>query len=142
MKHNKHEPIVPNRQSLSYPSRTLDPPFDLVDRAKEIEVAEDSLKSHVSAKMEVIVQQIRSLQQQAQLILDQAKEDLSLHLVKCNFEKKIGQSFYLYQKENQMRYFSLLSPQDWKGSPPHQFLGKYRLRQDNSFESLETDSKF
>jgi hypothetical protein len=27
----------------------------------------------------------------------------------------------------------MLSPQDWRGSPPHEFLGSYRLEQDWSW---------
>jgi hypothetical protein len=48
--HNKNEPVIENRRSLSVPSRTLDPPIRLVDRAREIELADSSQSSQTERK--------------------------------------------------------------------------------------------
>ena len=137
--HNKSEPIVPDRNFLPYPTRTLDPPFSIVDRAKEIEKAEEHIKIHVNGKLNVIVEQIRHLQEEARRIIEAAEQDMELHKIKCNFEKKAGLKIHLYQKETG-RYFSLLSPEEW-GTPPHTFLGTYTILADQSFEKINCDSE-
>lgn len=133
-RHNKAEPVVPDHRKLAYPTRTLDPPIRLVDRAREIEAAEGTLKSQVDGKLELILKQIRVLQQEARDIIEQAHEDLELHRAKCNFEKQVGEEIFLYDKPDRGPYFSRLSPEDWNGQPPHAFLGGYRLRADRAFE--------
>ncbi len=134
---NKNEAVVEDKRSLAFPTRTLDPAYTLVDRAKEIEQAEQSIESHVHGKLDVIVDQIRSLKEQAREIMEQAQRDVQLHQVKCNFEKMIGQPIHLYEKEDGALYFSLLSPADWKGNPPNRFRGSYALQADRSFEVIE-----
>ena len=134
--HNKNEPIIPDKHLMAHPTRTMDPPFSLVDRAREIEQAQESVQSHVNGKLDIIVEQIRVLQAQAREILSQAERDLELHRIKCNFEKLVGQPIHLYQKENGEKYFSLLSPADWGNRPPNTHQGSYRLNADRSFEEL------
>jgi len=135
--HNKNEPVVPDKHSLPYPVRSLDPPISLVDRAREIETAQTSIQSHVSGKLDLIAGQIKALQEEARKILEQAEVDVELHRVKCNFEKRPGQEMHLYEKNGRETYFSLLSPREWGGKPPHRHLGSYRLRADQSFERLD-----
>jgi hypothetical protein len=57
-----HDPIVENKAFLEYPIRTLDPPISIVDRAKEIEKADQWIQAGVNQKLDVILKQIRSLQ--------------------------------------------------------------------------------
>jgi hypothetical protein len=135
-KFNK-EPIVENKAFLEYPIRTLDPPISIVDRAKEIEKADQWLKAGVSQKLDIILKQIKSLQEQAKEILQKAEEDARLHRILCNFEKKPGMILHLYRKQNGEEYFSLLSPEEW-GNPPHQFLGSFKLNIDMSFEKIRS----
>ncbi len=144
-RHNKAEPVVENKRSLAHAVRTLDPPITLVDRAREIEESEELVQSHVHGKLDVIVKQIRALKEQARDIIDQSRRDMELHRIKCNFEKRVGQNMYLYRKpagddgEEGASYFSMLSPADWGGSPPHEFLGGYRLNGDRSFEEIKDE---
>jgi len=135
-KFNK-EPVVENKAFLEYPIRTLDPPISIVDRAKEIEKADQWLKAGVSQKLDLILKQIKSLQEQAKEILQKAEEDARLHRILCNFEKKPGMILHLYKKQNGEEYFSLLSPEEW-GNPPHQFLGSFKLNIDMSFEKIRS----
>lgn len=129
------EGIIENRHLLPYGTSVSDVPIRLVDRAKEIESAHASLQTVANGKMELILKQIRQLQEEAKLILEEAQWSAGLHLVKCNFEKKIGQTLHLYEKEDSTKYFSLLSPEEW-GKPPHRFLGSYLLRADQTFQRI------
>ena len=131
--HNKREPVVEDKHLLPYGTRTLDPAITLVDRAREIETASQSIQTHVSGKLDLIAGQIRQLQAEAKKIMEQAQTDIELHKIKCNFEKKIGMTLHLYEKPGGIKYFSFLSPEEW-GTPPHKFLGTYKLNADQSFE--------
>jgi Protein of unknown function (DUF2452). len=43
---------------------------------------------------------------------------------------------HLYERPTGEKYFSLLSPEEW-GTPPHKFLGSYKLNVDMSFERID-----
>lgn len=89
------ESVIPHH-SLTYGTSRLAPAISLVDRAKEIELAEESVKLHVHGKLEVIAKQIRALKEEAELILQQAEKDIELHKAKCQFEKRQGKpSIYM-----------------------------------------------
>lgn len=138
--HNKKEEPVENKNSLPYPSRTLDPPFTLVDRAKEIEQANQSIQSHVNARLDIILRQIHSLQAEAKKVIEQANEDLALHKVKCNFEKKPFMTIHLYERSNLEKFFSLLSPREWSSSLCR-YLGSYQINPDQSFKKMDDETK-
>lgn len=116
-----------------YPVSRLAPAFDLVDLAREIAEADRLLNTRVSAKLKIIADQIRTLQDQAREVLSEAKRDQDLNHVACNFAKKPGTVYHLYSRSDGTRYFSMLSPDDWQGMPPHSFLGAYRLESDLSW---------
>lgn len=137
-KHNKSEPVVENKSSMPYPTRTLDPKITLVDRALEIQNADKSIGSHTDGKLQIILKQIQNLQNEAREILENSKRDMELHRISCNFEKRPGLSLHLYERSSSEKYFSILSPEEW-GNPPHPFLGTYTLNLDGSF--TRTDSE-
>lgn len=130
----KYEKIE-KKNALAHGSSRLDPAIHLVDRALEIEKADSSIRSHAGGKLDVIARQIRSLQKEASEILEQAEKDAALHRVECAFEKRIEEIIHLYRRSDNSMYFSKLSPEEW-GTPPHEFLGSYRLKADRSFEEV------
>lgn len=114
----------------SYPTSRLSPRIDLVDVATEIARADQAIASVTNARLEVIAEQIRALQDKARVILDEARESAELHRARCNFVRRPGSVYHLYRRPDDALYFSLLSPADWSGSPPHRFEGSYRLEPD------------
>ena len=120
-----------------YPLSRLAPRFDLVDAAREIQHADTLLGAVVGNKLSLIAEQIRALQAQARAIVEEARESGDLHRVECRFQKSAGGVYHLYRRPDRTRYFSLLSLDDWGGSPPHAFEGSFRLEADMSFTPLE-----
>ncbi|PNF16466.1 hypothetical protein B7P43_G10322, partial [Cryptotermes secundus] len=120
---------------------------DLVELATEIQRADILVRATACSKLQMIAQQVRFLQQEAQKVLLEAKESLDLHHAACNFRKHPGHIYYLYKRPSGKQYFSMLSPEDWSSShegPPHIYLGAYRLEQDLSWTpeaSVATRSK-
>ena len=131
-------PRAPSVSATSpYPMSRLAPAFDLVNVAREIQDADALLGAVVSDKLEMLAAQIRGLQEQAKKVLDDAQRDAVLHRATCHFKKRPGAIYHLYERENGTLYFSMLSPDDWAGAPPHPFRGSYRLEVDLSFTPAE-----
>lgn len=120
-----------------YPVSRLAPTHDLVDVAREIATADRAIGSVVGGKLELIAEQIRALQSQAQQVLESARRDLQLHRADCNFVKRVGATYHLYERPAGRRYLSMLSPEDWSGTPPHCFIGSFRLEPDQSWSPAE-----
>ena len=124
------------QKSSPYPLSRLSPRYELVDVAREIEQADGLLGTVVSGKLDVIADQIRALQAEARRILESAKQASDLHRAACNFKKRPGAVYHLYERSEGELYFSLLGPDEWGGSPPHAFKGTYRLELDMNFPQL------
>jgi hypothetical protein len=120
-------------RSSPYPVSRLAPHFDLVDLAKEIDQADRMVSTRLGGQLQVIAEQVRSLQAQARRILEEAREDQRLHHARCAFKRIPGHTYYLYEDPSGSPEFSMLSPEDWNGRPPKRFLGAYRLNADMSW---------
>lgn len=120
-----------------YPVSRLAPSHDLVDVARQIERADATLGAVVGGKLELIARQIRSLQEEARVLLEATQRDLELHRAECAFVKRVGATYHLYERADGSLYFSMLSPDDWGGAPPHPFRGSYRLAPDQSFQPAD-----
>lgn len=122
-----------SQRAVPYPTSRLAARVELVDMAQEIERADQSLGMVVGGKLEVIRDQMRALQEEARRLLEEAASAARLHRARCNFRKIPGKTYHLYRKEDGELYFSMLSPDDWSGAPPHVFEGSYRLEIDMSW---------
>ena len=128
-------PLVPEHAS-PYPLSRLAPAFDLIDVAREIQEADKMLGAVVGGQLEVIAKQIQALQEQAQGLLERARVAAELHRADCHFKKRPGHVYHLYRRPNGSAYFSMLSPKEWGGAPPHPFEGSFRLEVDQSWTSV------
>ncbi|MDH4319983.1 MAG: DUF2452 domain-containing protein [Desulfobulbaceae bacterium] len=126
--------------SSKYPVSRLAPPSGLVDMAREIEQADQMINATVSAKLAVIADQIRSLQHEARKALAEAQKNQELHRAHCAFRRQPGKSYHLYEKTDGSRYFSMLSPLAWRHTPPHRFIGTFRLENDLSWSETADDA--
>lgn len=120
-----------------YPVSRLAPQVELVDLAKQIADADAMVNTRVSAKLKVIADQIKTLQIEARAALEEAKLDQDLHRAECNFKRIPGKIYHLYQKSDGKTYFSMLSPDDWNGVAPHEYINSYRLEADMSWLPLD-----
>lgn len=125
----------------SYPTSRLSARIDLVDVAAEIARADESIATTTNARLEVIAEQIRALQEKARQILDEARESVELHRARCNFVRRPGRIYHLYQRADGELYFSLLAPSDWNGTPPHPFRGSYRLESDLRWTRIDGETE-
>lgn len=116
-----------------YPMSRLAPPYDLVDVAKRIAEADAMIGATTSARLQVIAEQIRALQETARRILEEARKDLELHRARCHFVRRPGRVYHLYRRSDGELWWSMVGPEEWGASPPAEFVGSYRLELDQSW---------
>lgn len=124
-------------QASPYPMSRLAPVHDLVDLARQIQEADRMIGIVTSDKLHVVARQIRALQEEARALMEGARKDAELHRAACNFKRRPGHTYHLYRRPEGQLYFSMLSPEDWNGSPPHAYEGSYRLEQNMSWTRAE-----
>merc|ERR1712002_561881 len=113
---------------------------DLVELAEQIQQCDAAIKSSASSKLRSILVQMRSLQEQAKQVLSEAQRDAELHHAACNFKKIPGKIYYLYRRKSGQCYFSMMKPEEWGDSCPHEYLDSYKLEFDftwTPFEDIE-----
>jgi len=128
-------------RSSPYPISRLAGAVDLVDIAKQISDADKLIGIVASAELNLIADQIRSLQERARAILSDAKESLDIHQARSSFVKRPGHVYHLYQRKNssgvEERNLSMISPEEWGGAQTGTFLGSYRLEIDQSWTRVD-----
>jgi len=115
-------------------------PENLVELARFVQQADSHTKALVGGKLELISEQIKLLQAQARTVLENAQRDLSLASAKCNFQRKPGNIYHLYRKVcdgQEEVFFSMLSPLEWGGKPPNEYVDSYRLEYDMSWTQVD-----
>jgi hypothetical protein len=119
--------------SAPYPLSRLAPAFHSPDLAAEVAQAERLLGARTAAKLRVIAEQIETLKETARRVIDEARDEQTLNQAPCTFRRIPGKTYHLYRKVEGGGYFSMLSPADWHGAPPHDFIGSYQLETDGSW---------
>jgi hypothetical protein len=115
---------------------------DLTVLAASIQTGDSHIVSCAHGKLLQIANQIKRLQQEAQVVLEKANMDHELSHAACNFEKVPGKVYHLYKKtKNDSKYWSMLSLDDYRGRPPagSEYLGAYKLESDRSFSPLSKE---
>ncbi|KXJ80580.1 hypothetical protein RP20_CCG024355 [Aedes albopictus] len=111
---------------------------DIVNLAKEIQSAEIQVKNNACARLLVIAEQVKFLQEQARKILEETQTAQDLHQAACNFKKIPGHIYHLYKRDSGQTYFSMLSPEEWgPGGCAHTYQGSYRLEHDQTWTAVE-----
>ena len=88
-------------------------------------------------QLQQIRKQIELLALQAQEI--QKRKDLSLMIynARLSFKPNIGQTYYLYEKNNGDHLLSLVSPKEWgSGGPFRKFIAAVKLLADHTWMEL------
>jgi hypothetical protein len=119
-----------------YPVSRLGAPISLVDSARAIEEASANIAHRTNAQLEVIVEQMKALQERAREIIAQASRDVELAHVECRFRRVPGRVYHLYERPDGHRYFSMLSPEDY-GTAPSGFQASYRFEHDQSWTRVD-----
>jgi hypothetical protein len=130
------ENVAGPAHSSPYPVSRLGATVSLVDTARAIEAASANIARRTNAQLEVIVEQMRVLQERAREIVEQAARDIDLVHVECRFRRVPGRIYHLYERPDGGRYFSMLAPEE-HGFAHVGFLGSFRFEHDESWTRLD-----
>ena len=120
-----------------YPVSRLGAPVSLVDMARAIESASAKVALRTNAQLEVIVEQMKTLQERAREIIEQASRDVDLIHAECRFQRVPGRIYHLYERADGHRFFSMLGPDDYGRSGPSGFVASFRYEHDESWTRLD-----
>lgn len=102
--------------------------FDTNSKNNDLQIIQSNYSQY--GKLKQIAEQINKLKLDAYKIIDEAKIQNQLHLIKKSFKLVSGSKYYLYENEKE-KYFSLISPKEWKNKD--KFLGEYLYDYDKQF---------
>lgn len=138
---SQQQPYAGPERAAPYGLSRLSGPVSLVDVAREIEHADTMIASVTHAQLRLIAEQMAALRAEAERVLTRAKHNAELHRAEARFVRHPGKTYHLYARESgaqgpEICYWSLLSPSEWEGRPPHRFIGSYRLEVDQTFTQV------
>ena len=87
------------------------------------------------AKIKILMNQLAYLKTEFESVIRDSIESEELETVSCNFKKKPGHTYYLYQNAENGLFFSILSPTEW--NTPNQFVASYFYDYDHVFQKME-----
>jgi hypothetical protein len=96
-----------------------------------------AMEEQTNMQLQQIRKQIELLALQAQEI--QKRKDLSMKIynARLSFKPNIGQTYYLYEREDGSHLLSLVSPKEWGPSGPFKkFIGGVRLLADHTWAEI------
>ena len=86
------------------------------------------------AKLKVLFKQLENIKREIDEVINESVESQNLDMVKFNFKKIPGNSYFLYQKPEKELFFSMLNPKEWKTK--NIFMGEYYYDYDLSFNKI------
>lgn len=129
--------ITENPSSLEYPHHVGSQIVKPEDQGKIKGRALAAMEQQTNRQMEQIQEQLEVLARQARHIKSRKEVSEKIYQATIQFEPLIGHTYYLYQKENDSHFLSLLSPQEWGRSLKHTFKAKVSLMADHTWDVLE-----
>ncbi len=122
-------------QATPYATSRLSPKISLQDSLAQFDSTNQQIVTVASTKLKMIQDQIDYLQQQAIQIIDSANQNMLLHNIPCGVKKRPGNTYFLYERDDNNQFFSILSPEEWGSMVPGKFISAYRLEHDMTWTS-------
>jgi hypothetical protein len=95
------------------------------------------MEEQTNMQLDQIRKQIELLALQAQEIHKRKELSMIIYNAKLSFKPEIGQTYYLYQKQDGTHMISLISPKEWGASMPYKsFVAAVKLLADHTWMEL------
>ena len=103
----------------------------------------------LAAMREQTKNQMTQIYEQMQVLVNQARELRSrievsekIYMARIQFEPVIGHTYYLYEKDDQSHFLSMISPEEWGRKLPYkQHIASVKLLSDHTWEVLNHNPK-
>lgn len=129
--YHKQQMVMPYAASVA--GAVIKPTEEGVIRHKALTAMEEQ----TNTQLEQIRKQVELLALQAQEIFRRKELSQQIYESKLAFKPEIGQVYYLYQKKDDSRLLSLISPQEWgSGMPYKKFVAAVQLLSDHTWKEV------
>lgn len=111
-----------------------------IDKGRVKGNAIQAMEEQAQMQMDQIREQIELLLQQANGVKERVEISQDIYLADMNFEPVIGKAYHLYQRKDGQKVLSMVSPNEWGRSMPFEsFVATVKLLADHTWEVLETN---
>jgi hypothetical protein len=101
--------------------------------------ARTAMLEQTDEQMSLIYEQMKTLAKQVQDIKKRVYISDLIYDSDIPFTPVIGKTYYLYEKEDQKRFLSLISPEEWKEKmADKKFIAEIRLNADHTWKILRS----
>lgn len=101
--------------------------------------AMNAMKEQTEMHMGQIYEQMQVLAKQAQKLKKRAEISIEIYKAEMRFQPVIGKNYYLYEKKDESKMLSMISPEEWGKSSPYTFITKVKLLSDHTWDILDSD---
>jgi len=100
-----------------------------------------AMEEQTNSQLQQLYEQMHTIARQAKEIKNRVKVSERIYLAQMNFEPIIGQTYYLYTKDNNLDVLSMISPVEWGRSIPFKaYLAKVKLLSDHTWEVIHSEN--
>ncbi|MBT4790995.1 MAG: DUF2452 domain-containing protein [Halobacteriovoraceae bacterium] len=102
--------------------------------------AMSAMKEQTDMQMHQIYEQMQLLAKQANKLKKRADISIEIYNAHMRFKPVMGKVYFLYEKKDNNKVLSMVSPNEWGNSMPFEkFIAKVKLLADHTWEILEED---
>lgn len=103
--------------------------------------AREAMKEQTEEQLGLIFEQMKTLAKQIQDIQNRVYVSDLIYNAEIKFTPIIGKIYYLYERNDGIRYLSLLSPTEWKDKLEDKFIAEVRLNADHTWKVLHSSKE-
>lgn len=136
------EKIAENPHLLPYAHHLGSAIIRPIDKGKTKGLAMSAMYQQTEGSLLQIKQQIETLVQQAQSIHNRINISEKIYEADCGFKPNVGQTYHLYQKEDESFTLSIIGPEEWGKNKPFNFVASAELLADHTWKILVEGTTF
>ena len=133
--------IAENPHILPYAHHIGSVEIKPIDKGKVKGRAMSAMYDQTNMDLEQIRQQMTLLAQQAKAIQDRVKISERIYQAEINFEPRIGQTYYLYDRGAEQYVVSLVAPKEWGKNPPFEYVATMELLADHTWNIIDKNEE-
>lgn len=98
------------------------------------------MQEQTQRQMDQIYEQMKLLAKQVNDLKDRADISAMIYEADISFQPVVGETYYLYEKQDSGQTLSLIGPKEWgKAMPFKKFISKVKLLADHTWDVLEEE---
>ena len=126
-------------QGTPYPLQIISPTISNIVIVEQQCSITQNLTTTLEVQLQLLAEQIQSLQSKAEQLIAEAKKNIDLHSIPCSVLKRAGIIYHLYERENGKLFMSIISPEEWGSLKNFKHCGSYELQHDMSWSIVDTN---